>query len=316
MDRHQLLKIIPWAVLLGTFGAFWAFNLTGTSRSVMFQIENIFGAENAEKLKPAVVNAPSAKAVEPTIAATADSSEKKERDQVATISGSTPVKARIAIVIDDWGYNGSVLPLLFEIKSPITIAVLPNHRFSKSIAQEARRRDYQVLLHLPLESESHLAAEKDTLYCSMDEREVRQRLKVLLESIPGIGGVNNHQGSKATADMRFMSIVLSEINKEGLFFLDSRTAHKSICPKVAASIGIKFAQSDRVIDLPPALLQEKEYREYVLENLTRLSSLALKRGYAIGTGHDLKVTLAVLRTEIPKLEKKGIKFVFLSDLVK
>ena len=227
----------------------------------------------------------------------------------------TLAKARIAIVLDDWGYNGTVLQLLYKIKSPVTIAILPNHKFSKNIAREAGQRGYQVILHLPLESKTHLAAEKDTLTCAMNEQEVRRKLGILLKSVPGIIGVNNHQGSKATEDPRMMRIVLSEIKAAKLFFLDSRTTARSASPQVAQGLGIKFAQSDRFIDLPPAHLEEQEYREYVRRNLDQLSAVALKRGYAIGIGHDLKITLDVLRTEIPRLEKRGIKFVFLSELL-
>ena len=116
--------------------------------------------------------------------------------------------------------------------------------------------------------------------------------------------------------MRIMSIVLSELYKNGLFFLDSRTTGKSICPQIAPSIGIKFAQSDGFIDIPPSRLNENEYQEYVRKNMERISDVAEKRGYAIMIGHDLKVTLDLLSIEIPKMEQKGFKFVFLSDLVK
>lgn len=277
MNRYRVITIVLLIVLIGSFSAFWIFHRS--SRSV----------QPATRVEVQV--------------------------QATVPPESAPVQARIAIVIDDWGYDGSVLPLLYNIKSPVTIAVIPHHKFSKSIAREAKQRGYQVILHLPLESESHLAVEKDTLNCSMGEKELRQKLDALLKSIPGIVGVNNHQGSKATKDMRMMGIVLSELNKNGLFFLDSRTTSKSICPKIAPNMGIKFAQSDGFIDIPPFNFQEKKYQEYVRKNLYRISEVAAKRGYAIMIGHDLKVTLNLLSIEIPKLEKKGFKFVFLSDLV-
>jgi polysaccharide deacetylase 2 family uncharacterized protein YibQ len=147
------------------------------------------------------------------------------------------------------------------------------------------------------------------------EKEVREKLDVLLTSIPGIAGVNNHQGSKATKDARLMRLILSEIEKKGLFFLDSRTTSKSVCPKVATGLGVRFAQSDGFIDIPPFKYNEKEYQEYVRKNLKRLSAIAAKKGSAIMIGHDLKATMDVLSTEIPKLEREGFKFVFLSELV-
>ena len=311
-------RYYPLAVffLLALAVSFWALRSAGASRSEKVKMSALPAVEDAGRAKPEANMTSPTKAEISTALPQSISPQKNTEGQVAASPESTPVKARIAIVIDDWGYDGSVLPLLFEIKSPITIAVLPYQRFSKSIAQEAKRGGYQVLLHLPLESESHLAAEKDTLNCSMGEKELRQKLNALLESVPGIVGVNNHQGSKATKDVKTMSIVMSELNKNGLFFLDSRTTRKSICAKIAPSIGIKFAQSDGFIDLPPSRLLEKEYQKYVCKNLDRISVVAVKRGYAIMIGHDLKVTLDLLSIEIPKLEEKGFKFVFLSDLVK
>ena len=94
---------------------------------------------------------------------------------------SVAVKGQIAIVLDDWGYDPTVLSYLFEIKSPITISVLPNLRYSKQIAEDAKRKGYQVILHLPLESKSNERPEKDTLYCNMDEQEIIQGLRQMSE---------------------------------------------------------------------------------------------------------------------------------------
>lgn len=226
-----------------------------------------------------------------------------------------PPKARIAIVIDDWGYKQDVLPLLFQIERPVTIAVLPNKAYSKQIAHEAKRRGYQVIEHLPLESKSNRAAEKGTLYRAMSGNELKSKLKAQLKSVPGIVGVNNHQGSRATEDEKMMATILTELKKVNLFFLDSYTTKGSVCSKVAAKTGIRFAQSDIFIDLPPQKMGDGDYRSYVRKNLKRLADLALKKGSAIGIGHDLKITLSVLKDEIPKFEAEGFQFVFLSDLV-
>ena len=312
LKRYQAIAIISLVVLTGSFCIFRLF----PHHAAKTEMKSIPSAKDAlpAKSESVSVSTPLAKKEMSPVSSPVGHSKVAD-NPVAVSPEPAPVKARIAIVIDDWGYDGSVLPLLLKIKSPITIAVIPYHKFSKSIAREAKRKGYQVLLHLPLESRSHIAAEKDTIECSMDEPEMRQKLKVLLKSVPGIVGVNNHQGSKATADLKTMNIVLSEIHKEKLFFLDSHTTSKSICLKAATAIGIQFAQSDSFIDLPPLHFREKEYREYIRKKLDQLSAVALKQGSAIGIGHDLHVTLELLRTEIPKLEEKGIQFVFLSELV-
>ena len=229
---------------------------------------------------------------------------------------SAAVKGQIAIVLDDWGYDPTVLSYLFEIKSPITISVLPNLRYSKQIAEDARKKGYQVMLHLPLESKSNERPEKDTLYCKMDGQELLQRLRQMLASVPGISGVNNHQGSKATEDERIMGIILAELKRERLFFLDSFSTNKSVCSKVSDAIGIRYAKRDIFLDTPPSRLTNEEQRAYIQGQLDKLYRIAGKRGYAIGIGHDRKITIEVLRAAIPQLKKKGIKFVFLSEFVK
>ena len=39
------------------------------------------------------------------------------------------IRGKIAIVIDDWGYNRNNLFLAEQIKYPLTMAVLPNHNY-------------------------------------------------------------------------------------------------------------------------------------------------------------------------------------------
>ena len=226
------------------------------------------------------------------------------------------IKARIAIVLDDWGYYSSTLPLLHEIRRPITIAILPNHTYSRQVAAYAQKNGYQTILHLPLESRNNKGAEEDTLYCAMDENQMREQLERLIRIVPGISGVNNHQGSQATENARMMEIILTELNKEKLFFLDSLTTSGSVCSQVAKHVGIRFAKRDVFLDTPPDRLDEDRLRAYIARQLDQLAGIAMKRGYAVGIGHDREVTLSVLKESMPLLEKEGIKFVFLSELVK
>jgi len=229
---------------------------------------------------------------------------------------SVGVRGRIAIVLDDWGYNTNNLSAFSDLKTPITISILPNLPYSKQVAQAAKRQGHQLILHLPLESKGNEHAEKDTLYCNMNEGEITEKLKQMLNSVPGISGANNHQGSKATEDTRMMSIVLSELKRERLFFLDSFSTNKSVCSKIAKAIGIRYAKRDIFMDIPNSKLKNEALRAYIRGQLDKLYIIAIKKGYAIGIGHDRKTTLDVLKDAIPQLENRGIKFVFLSELEK
>jgi len=224
------------------------------------------------------------------------------------------IKGKIAIVIDDWGYTKKNLTARKEINEPLTMAILPNLPESSFILDEAKKNGYEYILHLPLESKANKAAEKDTIYCSMPDQEIKNKLHQALKKISGAKGVNNHQGSRATENKRVMACIMSELKRSGLFFLDSVTTDDSICKNAAKEAGVKIIERDVFLDTPAIKMDDKGLTDYVKQKLIELSNIAIKRGYAVGIGHDKKVTLSVLKEVMPKLEKKGIKFVFVREL--
>jgi polysaccharide deacetylase 2 family uncharacterized protein YibQ len=224
-------------------------------------------------------------------------------------------KAKIAIVLDDWGYSLANLPVLYEIKRPITVSVLPNLKYSKQIARDVEKRGYEVLLHLPLESKGGRDAEPGTICCKMSDEEISERFKKALEGVPGVLGVNNHQGSKATENKHVMGILLPQIKKAKLFFLDSVTTGKSICPEICRRIGLRSAKRDVFLDRPAAKLKGKDLEDYIRQQLYQLSDEAIGKGWAIGIGHDRKTTLKVIKDMALELENKGVKFVRVSDII-
>jgi len=127
-------------------------------------------------------------------------------------------KPKVAIVIDDWGYNMNNLESLYQIKKPVTLAVLPNLKYSKYISSEAGKKGYEVILHLPLESKSNKNPEFGIIRCNLAESEVVGRLDRAFGGISKVSGVNSHQGSRATENAGLMRIVLSYIKKQKLFF--------------------------------------------------------------------------------------------------
>lgn len=226
-------------------------------------------------------------------------------------------RGRVAFIIDDWGYNKKHIDLLFEIDRPITASILPNLRYSKEIAEEIRERNkiYDIILHLPLESKSNRAAELNTIKCNMPASEVKSLLEKDIESIPGIIGVSNHQGSKAAEDKELMRLILKELKKRKLFFVDSLTTPYSVCSEVARSIGVKHAERDVFLDLTDQT--DTEHLEaYVKKQIGQLAEIALANQTAIGIGHTKSATLKVIKESIPGLEKKGIRIVPLKELVR
>lgn len=224
--------------------------------------------------------------------------------------------ARIAFVIDDWGYNFDNIDLVSQIDRPLTISILPNLRYSRRIAETMAgddRRD--VILHLPLESKSDAAAEINTIRMDMTEDKILSILIDDIENIPGLIGVSNHQGSEATGDKRVMGTVFRELKERDLFFLDSLTTPDSVCSELAREIGVRYTIRDVFLDITDQT-DLKHFDSYIRKQINELANVALKEGTAVGVGHNKEITLKAIRDSIKDLEKKGIEIVSLKELVR
>ncbi len=216
-------------------------------------------------------------------------------------------KGKIAIVLDDWGYTMRQVPAVNSIEQPLTVSVLPSLPYSTQVAAAARAHGHQVMLHMPMEAmDPNEPREADTLLTGMNRREILDRLNRSLLTVPGAAGVNNHQGSKATSDSVLMEIVLQEVKRRNLFFMDSVTGH-SVGPVLARRMGVRFARRDVFLDntAAPAAIRKQ---------LAELARLASKNGKAIAIGHDRPATIQVLQEALPALEQAGYTLVPLSDL--
>lgn len=236
-------------------------------------------------------------------------SSKTEIKQLDEIERSVRFKkARVALVLDDWGYNLENLEMLRKIKQPVTLSVLPNLPYSQTIAEFSRGKNIEIILHLPLESYNHSHMENDTICCNMKEDEIAEIFNEALVSVPYSRGISNHMGSRATEDKNVMSVIFGQMKKKEFFFLDSVVTKKTICRGLARKIGLKFAKRDVFLD-------NEDDKFYIKSQMEKLAELAKINGQAVGIGHDRQLTLEVICEEMENLEKRGITFVFLSQLV-
>jgi polysaccharide deacetylase 2 family uncharacterized protein YibQ len=216
---------------------------------------------------------------------------------------------RLAIILDDLGSDSSAAEAIFALPYPLTISVLPNHEHSVEIANEARSRGYQVLLHLPMQSVAKEQPEAQELHPGMPAEAVSNLVDQFLQKVPGVVGVNNHQGSQATSDPALMSELMPVLRDRHLFYVDSRTT--------AATVAYDTAQRDGV----PSAFRNVPFLDDVAEvpAVRKQLELALRgareKGQAIGIGHPHPATLQALREVLPKALSQGVRLVFASELV-
>lgn len=223
----------------------------------------------------------------------------------------TPTKKgpEIAIVLDDFGYTMENVDKLLALRIPITFSILPHLAHSRDIAVTVMDAGYESILHLPMEPLSHtVPVEHDTITTAMTDAEIVAIVRSASAAVPGINGVSNHMGSRATQDRRIMTIVMRYLKTRGLFFFDSRSTGTSVCEDVAYKVGLPFAARDIFLD-------NSNDPDYIKNQLLVLKKRALTSGSAIGIGHDRAQTVRVLTYMLPRFKKEGIRFVFLSEEV-
>jgi polysaccharide deacetylase 2 family uncharacterized protein YibQ len=217
---------------------------------------------------------------------------------------------RIAIIIDDLGYGLAAGERAVSLPGPVAYAVLPATPRGRALAEKAHANGKEVLLHLPLQSESHAETnEPGGLLLDMTRGQFASTFSESFESVPHIVGINSHRGSLLTRHPGHMAWLMEEIQRHGqLFFVDSYTTHESIALKLAREAGVPAVRRDVFLDpdRAPGTLE----REFA-----RLKRLARLRGFAVGIGHPYPQTLALLEDELPKLADEGFELVSISRYV-
>ena len=219
-------------------------------------------------------------------------------------------KGRIGLIIDDFGYrNDDVSDGFLNLNANITFAVIPGHRYSTSFSKKAIEDGFEVIVHMPMENTGKTYGEEEfVLMTNMDSETIERRIRNAIKQIPTAVGLNNHQGSKASADQKVMSNVARVLKEKNLFFIDSRTTVETIGEMTMELFGVPTARRNIFLD-------NEDDEDKILEQLNKLIKRSERVGFAIGIGHVKPKTLNVLKKHIPILKKEGYKFDFVSTML-
>jgi uncharacterized protein len=256
---------------------------------------------------PSVANPPLA-TEQPFPSATAEASEAPVPSPPPTpTTNASGVK--LALIVDDCGQWIATERGFLALGVPLTLSVLPSVPYTSEIAHEASDAGMGVMLHLPMETLSGLNPGPGKVTTAMTDPQIVAQVQADLSQVPLARGVNNHEGSKASADSRVMRDVIGVLAQHGdLFFIDSRTNAASVGEETAQSMGVPTAGRDVFLD-------NRADVAYTEAQLLEAAAIARRRGSAIAIGHPRPTTLAAVREMIPRLEASGIQFVLAQDLV-
>ncbi len=219
-------------------------------------------------------------------------------------------RPRVAIIIDDIGYDRQLLRQLLALDVPLTFAVLPRSPFYRSAVQAIRARGREIMLHQPMEPEEYPQVDPGpgALLADMSPDDLIAQLNRNLDALPGVKGVNNHMGSRLTAESTRMYQVFSVLKERRLFFVDSRSTVATVCRPSARMFQVPFAERDIFLDhFQDAGFVRKQFKALIRE--------AEKHGQAVAIGHPYPVTVDIFREVLPML-KKRVTLVSASKIVR
>ena len=215
----------------------------------------------------------------------------------------------IAVIVDDFGYfNNRLVREFLALEVPFTVSVIPGLKHSETICRQAREAGKEVICHLPMEPEKDGGdqGEIPLVRTAMSGREIERIVEKALESTPGVIGMNNHMGSKATADIRVMKSVMKVCRRKRLFFVDSYTTAKSVTAEAAEKVGVKTLRNDLFLD---------NKGEDVRENMRKIISIASRKGRVTAIMHVRRGNADHLRWLAEEAEREGVRIIRLSDMM-
>lgn len=215
--------------------------------------------------------------------------------------------AKLAIVIDDFGYRAKEDNQILALSPAVTIAILPSSPHGREVAEKAYQQGRDILIHMPMKPLSKQPLEKDTLAPSMSAAEIDRIIKNAIARVPHAKGMNNHMGSEMTSSLPGMRNVMQSLSQSNLFFLDSVTIGNTQAGNAAKEFGVPTLRRNIFID-------NHQSEEETRTQLNKAVAYARKHGSAVAIGHPHPSTVRALQKYLPQLPA-DIELVAVSTLV-
>ncbi|MCK5832496.1 divergent polysaccharide deacetylase family protein [bacterium] len=223
-----------------------------------------------------------------------------------------PLKGKVCLVIDDFG----ALPLnkikgFLDLGIPYTASVMPFEEFTPEVYAALVAKEIEIIVHMPMEPDAYPKVDpgEKAIFVDLPEKEIIKRIETAIANLPKAVGINNHMGSRATADKKTMCIVGKALKNSGLFYIDSRTSVYTCAEEEIGKCGIPVTSQDGNIDVvDDTSAIARKFIDLALR------SRETKDGMLI-VGHARPNTIIAIKRILPSLDKWGIEFVSASEMV-
>jgi len=207
-----------------------------------------------------------------------------------TLSPPAPAddRPRVIIIVDDMGYRLESGRAMLDLDLVLSFSFLPGAPHTAELVRLAQDQGRDIMLHLPLEPlDPKWNLGPGGLFTSMDQERIAELFAADLAQVPAIG-VNNHMGSRFTADEAAMRRLFPLLKRSNLFFLDSLTSPASIATRLGKELGVTVYRRDLFLD-------NQRDPSVIAGELDRLVLIARRHGRAIGLCHPYPETVKALQ---------------------
>lgn len=224
---------------------------------------------------------------------------------LAEVAQAAPAgKAYMSIIIDDLGQSPERDSRTLALPGPVTMAIMPDTPHASDFARQAHKAGKTVILHMPMDP----ATGPYAWHPGLPIEELARRLDSALLKVPYAAGLNNHMGSRMTAQREPMAWLMGELQRRHLFFVDSRTSAATVAAAEAQAQGLAHVSRDVFLD-------DVRTTEAIIGQLQQGVALARKQGSAVLIGHPYPQTLEVLERELPRLKGQGVILIKLPQMI-
>ncbi|NVK19031.1 MAG: divergent polysaccharide deacetylase family protein [Methylocystaceae bacterium] len=212
---------------------------------------------------------------------------------------STPI---VGLVVTGLGQSATLTEAAINyLPADVTLGFSAYGQGTKDWVQKARQMGHEVVLELPMESESFPVDDPGpmAMMTSKSPSDNLKLLNLLMMQAQGYVGFVGQHGSAFTKNQKAMSPVLGEIKTRGLLFMDPRTSENSQTLEMADQMQLARAIADMTIDsnVSPRRLRAQ---------LDTLSTLAGNQGVTAGIIHATPNSIKSIREWASQLQQVKI----------
>ncbi len=209
--------------------------------------------------------------------------------------------ARLAIIFDDVSFPSQV----HAIKSlgiKATMSFFPPSSIHPHTPELAAKEKF-YMIHLPMEAMHFHKEEPYTLRVGESEEDIEDRIRSIRRLFPRVHYINNHTGSKFTADRESVKRLIRVLDRNHIHFIDSRTTAQTQVPYVMKLYHHRYVARDVFLD-------HKGDVASIKKQIALAVKLAKRDGECIAIGHPHPNTIRAIAQSKNLLKSVDLVYVY------